>query len=98
MIEETRVLTHEVDDVSSRAAAGRRPSSVDRPTRRGGFPLYLGYTDPGTGSMLVQVAMAGAAGLAVAAKLGWERTTRRWRKQAAVPTSEGRESTTVARG
>ncbi len=75
-----------------------KASSFDRPTRRGGSTLYLGYTDPGTGSMLVQVAMAGAAGLAVAAKLGWERTTQRWRKRTAVPTSAGRESATVARG
>ncbi len=60
--------------------------------------MYLGYTDPGTGSMLVQVAMAGAAGLAVAAKLGWQRTTQRWRKQSDVPTGDGRESPTVARG
>ncbi len=60
--------------------------------------LYLGYTDPGTGSMLVQVAMAGAAGLAVAAKLGWQRTTQRLRKRTDVPASDGRESTSVARG
>ncbi len=60
--------------------------------------MYLGYTDPGTGSMLVQVAMAGAAGLAVAAKLGWERTTRRWRRRSDVATGDRRESTTAARG
>ncbi len=59
--------------------------------------MYLGYTDPGTGSMLVQAAMAGAAGLAVAAKLGWQRTTRRFRKRNDVPAGDGRESTTVAR-
>ena len=59
---------------------------------------YLGYTDPGTGSMLVQVAMAGAAGLAVAAKLGWQRTTQLWRKRVDVPARDGRESTTVTRG
>lgn len=59
--------------------------------------MYLGYTDPGTGSMLVQVAMAGAAGLAVAAKLGWQRTTQRWRKRSDVPAGDDRESTTVAR-
>ncbi len=60
--------------------------------------MYLGYTDPGTGSMLVQVAMAGAAGLAVAAKLAWERATRRWRNANDVTTGDRRESTTVARG
>ncbi len=48
--------------------------------------------------MLVQLAMAGAAGLAVAAKVGWQRTTQRWRKRTAVPTPEDRQSTTVARG
>jgi len=47
--------------------------------------------------MLVQVAMAGAAGLAVAAKLGWQRTTQRWRKRSDVPAGDDRESTTVAR-
>ncbi len=60
--------------------------------------MYLGYTDPGTGSMLVQVAMAGAAGLVVAAKLGWQRTTQRWRKRTGDPAGDDRESTTVARG
>lgn len=59
--------------------------------------MYLGYTDPGTGSMLVQVAMAGAAGLAVAAKLGWQRTTQRWRKRSEEPAGDHHESTTVAR-
>ncbi len=60
--------------------------------------MYLGYTDPGTGSMLVQVAMAGAAGLAVAARLGWQRTTGLWRKRTPVPKRDDREPTTVARG
>ncbi len=43
--------------------------------------MHLAYTDPGTGSMIVQVAIAGAAGLAVAAKAGWERTTHRLRRR-----------------
>jgi hypothetical protein len=60
--------------------------------------LYLGYTDPGTGSMLVQVAMAGAAGLAVAAKVGWQRTTQRWRKRSDEAAGDDRESTTVVGG
>ncbi len=60
--------------------------------------MYLAYTDPGTGSMLVQVAVAGAAGLAVAAKLGWQRTTRRWRNRRGVPAGDDRESTAVAPG
>lgn len=58
--------------------------------------MYLGYTDPGTGSMLVQAAMAGAAGLAVAAKFGWQRTTRLWRERTVVPDVEDAEPTTVA--
>lgn len=43
--------------------------------------MQLAYTDPGTGSMIVQVAIAGAAGLAVAAKAGWERTAGRLRRR-----------------
>ncbi len=43
--------------------------------------MHFAYTDPGTGSMIVQVAIAGAAGLAVAAKAGWERTANRLRRQ-----------------
>ncbi len=43
--------------------------------------MQLAYTDPGTGSMIVQVAIAGAAGLAVAARAGWTRTAHRLRKR-----------------
>ena len=43
--------------------------------------MHLAYTDPGTGSMIVQVAIAGAAGLAVAAKAGWERAALRVRRR-----------------
>lgn len=43
--------------------------------------MYVAYTDPGTGSMIVQVAIAGAAGLAVAARAGWERTAHRLRRR-----------------
>jgi hypothetical protein len=42
--------------------------------------MPLAYTDPGTGSMVVQVAVAGAAGLAVAVKLGWRRAAARVRR------------------
>jgi len=31
--------------------------------------------DPGSGSLLAQIAVAGAAGAAVAVKMGWRRTT-----------------------
>ncbi len=47
--------------------------------------MHLAYTDPGTGSMIVQVAIAGAAGLAVAAKVGWERAAHRLRRRRASP-------------
>ncbi len=53
--------------------------------------MHLAYMDPGTGSMIVQVAIAGAAGLAVAARAGWERTAhrvRRRREGQVVPESE----------
>lgn len=43
--------------------------------------MQLAYTDPGTGSMVVQVAIAGAAGLAVAARAGWARTAQRLRRR-----------------
>ncbi len=43
--------------------------------------MHLAYMDPGTGSMIVQVAIAGAAGLAVAARAGWERTAHRVRRR-----------------
>lgn len=39
----------------------------------------FGYMDPGTGSMLTQVVVAGAAGVAVAAKIGWRKATARIR-------------------
>jgi|GEM_PF-2612162 hypothetical protein len=35
----------------------------------------LSYMDPGSGSLLAQIAVAGAAGAAVAVKMGWRRTT-----------------------
>ncbi len=41
----------------------------------------VAYTDPGTGSMIVQVAIAGAAGLAVVARAGWTRTAHRLRRR-----------------
>jgi hypothetical protein len=54
--------------------------------------MYLAYTDPGTGSMIAQVAMAGAAGLVVAARLGWQRTTQRWRDRSEPDTEDVAES------
>lgn len=60
--------------------------------------MYLGYTDPGTGSMIVQVAVAGAAGLAVAAKVGWQRTADRLRKRRDRQALGGRQPNAVPRG
>ncbi len=34
----------------------------------------LSYIDPGSGSLLTQMAVAGVAGAAVAVKLGWRKT------------------------
>lgn len=40
----------------------------------------FGYLDAGSGSMLVGAVAAGAAGVAVAAKVGWRRATGVFRK------------------
>ena len=40
----------------------------------------FGYLDAGSGSMLVGAVAAGAAGVAVAAKVGWRRMTGVFRK------------------
>ncbi len=37
------------------------------------------YIDPGSGSMVAQVAVAGAAGVAVAVKMGWRKAAGRLR-------------------
>jgi hypothetical protein len=39
------------------------------------------YLDAGTGSMLVQLAVAGAAGAAVTAKMGWAKVTSPFRRR-----------------
>jgi len=41
---------------------------------------HLAYLDAGTGSMIASAAVAGAAGVAVAAKMGWRRVTGAFRK------------------
>ena len=41
----------------------------------------LFYLDAGTGSMLVQLAVAGAAGAAVAGKVGWAKITGPFRRK-----------------
>jgi hypothetical protein len=39
----------------------------------------VAYIDPGSGSMVAQVVVAGAAGVAVAAKMGWRKAALRIR-------------------
>ena len=43
---------------------------------RGRFPRVLGYLDPGSGSMLLQILAGGAAAVAVTGKLYWRRLLR----------------------
>jgi hypothetical protein len=40
----------------------------------------LGYLDPGSGSVILQVVLGGVAAAAVAARLYWKRITSRFRK------------------
>ena len=42
---------------------------------------YLAYLDAGSGSLIVQAVVAGAAGMVVATKLSWRRLVSRFRKQ-----------------
>jgi hypothetical protein len=44
--------------------------------------LVLAYLDPGTGSLLLQAIVGGAAAAAVTAKLYWRRITRVFRRDA----------------
>jgi|AntDryMetagUQ889_1029465.scaffolds.fasta_scaffold02406_6 hypothetical protein len=41
--------------------------------------MVLAYIDPGSGSMIAQLAVAGAAGVAVAVKVAWRKTAGRIR-------------------
>ncbi|GAA2699371.1 hypothetical protein GCM10010429_01050 [Micromonospora olivasterospora] len=43
--------------------------------------MHLAYLDAGSGSLIVQAVVGGAAGAAVAAKLYWRRLTARFRRQ-----------------
>lgn len=43
--------------------------------------MVLAYIDPGSGSMVAQLAVAGAAGVAVAVKVAWRKTAGRIRGQ-----------------
>jgi hypothetical protein len=43
--------------------------------------MDLAYLDAGSGSLIVQAVVAGAAGAVVAVKLGWRRVADRFRKR-----------------
>ena len=43
----------------------------------------IGYLDAGTGSMIASAVVAGTAGAAVAAKMGWRRVSGAFKKTAA---------------
>ena len=55
----------------------------------GGMMGVFGYLDAGSGSMLVGAVAAGAAGVAVAAKVGWRRMTGVFRKGDDLETAPG---------
>lgn len=44
--------------------------------------MHLAYIDAGSGSLIIQALVAGAAGVAVFFKLGWRRITGPFRRQA----------------
>ena len=54
--------------------------------------MHLAYLDAGSGSLIIQALVAGAAGAAVALKLGWRRLTGKLRrKPASAPTQDARQ-------
>jgi hypothetical protein len=54
--------------------------------------MHLAYLDAGSGSLIIQALVAGAAGAAVALKLGWRRLTGKLRrKPTAAPTQDARQ-------
>lgn len=50
---------------------------------KGAAEMDLAYLDAGSGSLIVQAVIGGAAGVAVAAKLYWRRLVGRLRRQPA---------------
>ncbi|MCB0344979.1 MAG: hypothetical protein KDD66_07670 [Bdellovibrionales bacterium] len=55
------------------------------------FPASaFAYLDPGTGSMLLQVLLAGLAGLAVAWKYLWKQVTRPFKRSSGENSSEAK--------
>jgi hypothetical protein len=54
--------------------------------------MHLAYLDAGSGSLIIQAVVAGAAGAAVALKLGWRRLTGKLRrKPTPTPTQDARQ-------
>ncbi|MEU7614980.1 hypothetical protein AB0M91_21260 [Micromonospora rifamycinica] len=51
--------------------------------------MHLAYLDAGSGSLIVQAVVGGAAGAAVAAKLYWRRFASRFGRHPAGPTDTG---------
>ncbi len=47
--------------------------------------MYLAYVDAGSGSMITQVIVAGAAGAVVVARVGWRRLSAPLRKKRLEP-------------
>lgn len=56
------------------------------------FAILLLYLDPGSGSFLLQLLIAGIAGLAVALGAQWSKLKRRFGKKSAAPESESEAS------
>jgi hypothetical protein len=52
--------------------------------------MHLAYLDAGAGSLVIQAVVAGTAGVAVAAKLGWRRMTGKLRRKAS-PADDARQ-------
>ena len=54
--------------------------------------MHLAYLDAGSGSLIIQALVAGAAGAAVALKLGWRRLTGKLRrKPTPAPSQDARQ-------
>ena len=54
--------------------------------------MLIAYLDPGSGNLVAQAMVAGAAGAAVAAKLGWRRINSSVRKRKGQPPAVTRPS------
>ena len=60
------------------------------------FLPVLGYVDPGVGATLMQLSIAGVAGVAAIVKLRWHSIKRVFRKgEASVPEAEQRDDLPV---